>query len=84
MHKIAARKGRPWPSTTHSPMNGENLSLFSMNCGLNRTPGRGAGDVLDPVDHRQPALVVEEAGIAGAQPAVLAERVRGSPPSSPK
>ena len=46
-----------------------------MNCGLNLAPLGGPGDVLDPVDHGQPALGVEEAGVAGAQPAIGRQRL---------
>ena len=82
MHRIAVIDGLPLPSTTHSPMYGENLSLFSMNCGEKRAPVAVVDEVAHAIDHDQPAALVEIAGIAGQEPAVRGQRCARSRPAA--
>ena len=69
---IAATNGRSWPNATASRMNGLNFSLFSMNCGAKRAAVRQLTDVLGAVDDHEVAARIDEAGVAGPQPAVRA------------
>ena len=52
-------------------MYGLNFSLFSMNCGAKAEPSAQLADVLGAIDDHQLALLVEEAGVAGPQPAAV-------------
>ena len=76
---IAATNGWPWPNATASRMNGLNFSLFSMNCGAKAVPSVELADVLGAIDDHELALLVEEAGVAGLQPAVRRPWSRASP-----
>ena len=68
---------RAWPNATASLMYGKNLSLFSRYFGANSVPSASLPDVLRAVDDLQVAVLVEVAGVAGVEPAVVRLRLGG-------